>query len=76
MRRVSTISEMRTGTAWLAGLVATMDAVTGEKRRHVLDPALRDRVMAHLARSTSAWRIPLAPDADEAQPPSLERVRS
>jgi hypothetical protein len=57
MRRVGS-TESRANTAWLTGLVSTMDAVTRAGHCLPIDPALRDRVAAHLRQPKPVWRVP------------------
>ena len=75
MRRVS-VTDMRRSTEWLTGLVRTMDAVTRGGACSPIDEILRDRFAAHLRQPKPLARIPLAPDVDEAQPSTHERVKS
>ncbi len=75
MRRVSG-TEMRRGTEWLTGLVRTMDELTRRGPCSAIEPSLRDRFAAYLRRPKSLARIPLAPDVEEQQPSSRERVKS
>jgi len=67
---------MRRSTEWLTGLVRTMDAVTRGGACSPIDEILRDRFAAHLRQPKPLARIPLAPDVDEAQPSTHERVKS
>jgi len=67
---------MRQASEWLTGLVRTMDAVTRGGACSPIDTALRDRFAAHLREPRPVARIPLAPEIDETQPTSRERVKS
>jgi hypothetical protein len=67
---------MRRSTEWLTGLVRTMDAVTRGGACDPIEPSLRDRFAAYLRWSKPVARIPLAPDIDEPQPSTRERVKS
>ncbi len=75
MRRVSG-SDMRRSSEWLTGLVRTMDDVWRGGACSPIDASLRERFAAHLRRPKPLARIPLAPDADEQQQPTRERVKS
>ncbi len=75
MRRVSS-TDMRQTSQWLARLVRAMDAITRRGACSPIDATLRDRFAAHLRQPKPLARIPLAPDLDEAQPSSRERVKS
>jgi len=67
---------MRRSTEWLTGLVRTMDDLVRGGACGPIEPSLRDRFAAHLRRPKPLARIPLAPDIEEAQPSSRERVKS
>jgi hypothetical protein len=64
-RRVNS-ADIRRGTLWLAGLVETMDAVAAARtdlRCQDVDPGLRARVIAHLARPASeSTLVPASPE--------------
>jgi len=69
MRRVATTSEMRSNSAWLAGLVATMNAVT---RNHGADARLCDRFAAHLKQPNQRPRDWHAPSIAAEMPGRVE----
>jgi hypothetical protein len=75
MRRVSG-TDMRRSTEWLTGLVRTMDDVVRGGACSPIEPSLRDRFAEYLRRPRPVARIPLAPDIDEPQPSTRERVKS
>ena len=75
MRRVSG-TDARQASEWLTGLVRTMDAITRGGACSPIDATSRDRFAAHLRQPKPLARISLAPDLDEAQPSSRERVKS
>ena len=75
MRQVSR-TDMRRSTEWLTGLVRTMNDVVRGGSCDPIEPSLRDRFAAHLRRPKPLARIPLAPDVDDQQLSTRERVKS
>ena len=75
MRRVNS-ADIRCHTAWLAGLVETMDAVARARHRHHITPALRERVIAHLARPASEpTLVPASLETDWTRQLQITEVR-